>query len=96
MKKENPCKEESGKLVPLIDLNKCEGKGPCVPICPYNILEIKEITQDQYSSLSFFGKIKTFVHGKKKAFVALSYDCHACGLCVTVCPEKAIKLVRNT
>jgi len=93
MKKEN-CQEESGKLVPLIDLNKCEGKTPCVPICPYNVLEIKEISQEQYNALSFFGKLKTFVHGKKKAFVAKPDACHACGLCVSACPERAIKLTR--
>lgn len=93
MKNDN-CKEESGKLVPLIDLNKCEGKTPCMPICPYNVLEIKEISQEQYKTLSFFGKLKTFVHGKKKAFVVQPDACHACGLCVSACPERAIKLVK--
>ncbi len=94
MKKQN-CEEESGKLVPLIDLNKCEGKTPCVPICPYNVLEIREINDEQYAQLSFAGKIKTFFNGKKKAFVAKPDACHACGLCVSACPEKAIKLVKK-
>ena len=94
MKKQN-CKEESGKLVPLIDLNKCEGKTPCVPICPYDVLEIREINDEQYRSLAFVGKLKTFFNGKKKAFVAQPNACHACGLCVSACPEKAIKLVKN-
>lgn len=94
MKKQN-CKEESGKLVPLIDLNKCEGKTTCVPICPYDVLEIREINDEQYRSLTFVGKLKTFFNGKQKAFVAQPDACHACGLCVSACPEKAIKLVKN-
>jgi NAD-dependent dihydropyrimidine dehydrogenase PreA subunit len=40
------------------------------------------------------GKLKTKVHGRKKAFVAQPGACHACGLCVTACPEKAITLSR--
>ena len=94
MKKQENCQEESGRLVPLIDLNKCEGKTPCVPICPYGVLDIRQITDEQYQKLSFFGKLKTFVHGKKKAFVVKPDACHACGLCVTACPERAIKLVK--
>jgi NAD-dependent dihydropyrimidine dehydrogenase PreA subunit len=39
-------------------------------------------------------RIKSFVHGHKKAFVIAPEQCHACGLCVKACPEKAIKLVR--
>jgi NAD-dependent dihydropyrimidine dehydrogenase PreA subunit len=34
------------------------------------------------------------VHGKQTAFTPRADACHACGLCVVACPEKAIALVR--
>ena len=86
------CKDEAGKLIPVINLNTCEGKGPCIEVCPYDVFEMKPITEEQYSGLSWIGKLKTKVHGREKAFVVNAELCHACGLCVTACPEKAIKL----
>ena len=86
------CKEEAGLLVPVIDLNKCEAKGPCVEVCPYNVLEMKPISETDFKSLSFIGRLKTRVHGKEKAYAINPDMCHACGLCVTACPEKAIRL----
>jgi 4Fe-4S ferredoxin len=87
------CKQEPRLLQPLVDFNKCEGKGPCIPICPYDVFEMLPISKENYSKLNFIGKIKTFVHGKNKAFVAKPEMCHSCGLCVTACPESAIKLI---
>ncbi len=87
------CKEEAGKLMPIVDFNKCEAKSPCVEVCPYNVFEIQKITSEQFAELSFLGKIKTVVHGKEKAIIINADECHSCGLCVVACPEKAIKLV---
>ena len=89
------CKEESGQLMPLINLNACEGKGPCVDVCPYGVLEMRAVSDQQFRELFFFGKMKTRAHGRDKAFVFHADRCHACGLCVTACPEKAIKLGRR-
>jgi NAD-dependent dihydropyrimidine dehydrogenase PreA subunit len=89
--KEN-CKEEAGQLIPVVDFNACEAKGPCIEVCPYAVFEMKTISDEDFKSLSFIGKIKTRVHGNKKAYVVQPDLCHACGLCVTACPEKAIKL----
>lgn len=86
------CKEESGKLIPVVNFNSCEGKGPCIEVCPYDVFEMNVINDAQFNELSFFGKLKTRVHGREKAFVIKADMCHACGLCVTACPEKAIKL----
>ena len=44
--------------------------------------------------MSLIGKLKARVHGNRQAFVVHAEACHACGLCVTACPEKAIKLVK--
>jgi 4Fe-4S ferredoxin len=86
------CKETPSRVRPIVDLNKCEAKGPCVEKCPYDVFEIKPISKEDRSSLSFTGKLKTLVHGPNKAFVVKPDMCHACGLCVTACPEDAIKL----
>jgi ferredoxin len=50
-------------------------------------------SQDQ-GGLSTKGRIKSFVHGWKQAFIAKDDACTACGLCVQSCPEKAITLGR--
>ncbi|MBY0572334.1 MAG: ferredoxin family protein, partial [Undibacterium sp.] len=89
------CKQAPGKIVPLIDLNRCEGKGPCVSACPYEVLLVKVSSKEQRTGLSIKGKIKGFVHGWKYANVIHPDLCQACGECVKVCPEQAITLVRR-
>jgi len=87
------CKPESGKVIPIINLADCEAKRDCVEVCPYDVFEIREMTDKERKSISSFkGKIKLLVHGNKKAFATNSANCHSCGLCVTACPEKAIQL----
>ena len=86
------CKDEGGKLIPVVNFNSCEGKGPCIDVCPYDVFEMRTITDEQYSGLSLIGKLKTKVHGREKAVVINGENCHSCGLCVAACPEKAIKL----
>ena len=41
------------------------------------------------------GWIKALGHGGKQAFAERAEACHACGLCVTACPEQAIRLARR-
>ncbi len=95
MKLDIECKQGAGIIVPVVNFNKCEAKGPCIQVCPYEVFQLQEITQENYARLSFLGKLKTKVHGRKKAVVVQSEACHACGLCVTACPEKAISLTRK-
>ena len=59
---------------------------------PYDVFSVRKLTDDERGSLGLLTRFKVFVHGGKQAFVARPDDCHACGLCVTACPEKAIKL----
>jgi NAD-dependent dihydropyrimidine dehydrogenase PreA subunit len=90
------CKEDPGTLAPVIDRNRCEGKEDCVEVCPYGVFEIQKLDEKQRAALSFGGRIKSFFHGYKQAFAVKAEACHSCGLCVTACPEKAIKLARPT
>jgi NAD-dependent dihydropyrimidine dehydrogenase PreA subunit len=87
------CNETSGKLMPIINLSNCGGKEDCIPACPYDVLEMRTIFPEDRLKLNFKGKIKTFFK-PKKAYVTDPSLCFACGICVQVCPERAIKLVR--
>lgn len=89
------CRPEAGGWVPRVDRGRCEAKSDCVAVCPYDVFEVRPLTPDERQPLSFRGKIKLFVHGGKQAFAVRAAECHACGLCVTACPERAITLVKT-
>lgn len=59
------CNEASGKLKPVINFNNCGGKETCIPVCPYDILEMRTISAEDKRELNFKGKIKTFFNNKK-------------------------------
>ena len=90
------CKEESGRLRPIIDTRRCEAKGDCLEVCPYDVFEIRKLTAEEKGRLGLLTRLKVFAHGNKQAFVVKPESCHACGLCVRACPEKAIKLQKLT
>lgn len=90
----DPSCKEPGKLRPVVDLAKCEGKADCARVCPYGVFVVGVLPKEQRSALSFLARLKSAAHGHRKAFVTKPADCHACGLCVTACPENAIELRR--
>ena len=90
-----PCKAEPGVFVPVIDRNRCEGKGPCVAACPYDVLEIKQLSRSERSELTLIGTLKAWAHGYKQASATAADRCMACGDCVRVYPEHAITLARR-
>jgi 4Fe-4S ferredoxin len=87
-----PCKQAPGRFRPVIDRNRCEGKAACVPACPFSVLEIGTLPKQQRSGLSLVGKLKGFAHRWQQAHVVKGEACEACGHCIAVCPEDAIKL----
>lgn len=87
------CKEPQ-KVMPVVNMAKCEGKDDCLRVCPYDVFEIRKANSVERSELNFFENLKSFFHGHKKAFVVRPEMCHNCGLCVTACPEKAIRLTK--
>jgi len=91
MQKSN-CDEQPGKLVPVIDRNRCEAKEDCVRVCPYDVFEIAELGAQERAGLSLIGRMKAYFHGYRQAFAVRADQCHGCGLCVQACPEKAISL----
>lgn len=86
------CKDHPGTVVPVINPNKCEAKGDCVAVCPYGVFQIRTLTAAEKAGLNWVGRLKTWAHGNKQAFVVQPEACHACALCVPACPERAITL----
>jgi 4Fe-4S ferredoxin len=89
------CRAEPGAHTPVVDRHRCEGKADCVAVCPYGVFEVRRMDDDDFRALSFFGRLKSRVHGRQTAYVPGSDGCRACGLCVVACPEHAIALVRR-
>ena len=88
------CKQAPGVFRPVINRNRCEGKADCVEVCPYEVFTVATLPADQRKGLSFLGQIKGRAHQWQQALTPNAEACHACGLCVTACPESAITLVR--
>jgi NAD-dependent dihydropyrimidine dehydrogenase PreA subunit len=93
---ENKCldKNRPGVARPVVDFNRCEGKGDCARVCPYDVFDVRKIDRPDYQGLSLIGKFKSRVHGGVVAYTPKADQCRACGLCLKACPEKAIKLVK--
>ena len=83
----------AGVVVPVVDKNRCEAKDDCVEVCPYDVFEVRKLTDAERAGLSLLTRFKVAVHGGKQAFVVNGSECHNCGKCVTACPEDAIRLV---
>ncbi|HVZ88983.1 MAG TPA: ferredoxin family protein [Polyangia bacterium] len=80
------------KLRPVVDHSRCEGKGECVAVCPFHVFEIGRIKDADFARLSWVGRLKSVAHRRQTAYTPGVDQCHVCGLCVTACPEKAIRL----
>lgn len=87
------CVAEPGRYFPVIDRNRCEGKGACVRVCPHDVFEVRTIEAEDHDLLSFVGRMRNALHGRKTAYTPHAGQCQACGLCVEACPEQAITLV---
>ena len=88
------CKQDAGIFAPVIDRTRCEAKEDCVEACPYNVFEVHKLGDEDKRELPLIARVKAWVHGNRQAFAVRADQCHACGLCVIACPERAIKLMR--
>jgi NAD-dependent dihydropyrimidine dehydrogenase PreA subunit len=87
------CLATRGMYFPVIDRNRCEGKGACMRVCPHGVFEVRTIEGEDYDRLSGWGRLRSALHGRKTAYTPNASQCQACGLCVVACPEEAITLV---
>jgi NAD-dependent dihydropyrimidine dehydrogenase PreA subunit len=83
---------EAGKVAPVIDRSRCEGKEDCVRVCPFHVFEVRAIDEADRAGLGALARLKLWVHGGAQAYAKAPADCHGCGLCVKACPEEAITL----
>jgi NAD-dependent dihydropyrimidine dehydrogenase PreA subunit len=90
------CKHDAGAFAPVINRERCEGKEDCVRVCPYDVFEIRKLSDDDRRRLSMKSRFKMWFHRNRQAFAVNANQCHACGLCVAACPEQAIRLERLT
>ena len=92
---DNPedCKT-AGIVMPTIDRSRCEAKGECVAVCPYQVFELRALAPADKAGLSLFARFKARVHGDRQAFVVRGDECRSCGRCIVACPERAIRLER--
>jgi len=95
IEEQKTCKQPPGVIRPMVNPAKCEAKGDCVEVCPFDVFQIERIDPEVYRSLPRFSKFKVFVHGMKTAITPNANACEGCGLCVSACPERAIQLVRT-
>lgn len=85
--------ENTKPVKPVVDFNKCDARGICTHVCVHDVFKINRISAEQFSQLSFIGKLKTLFSDNRKAFVEHPEQCFNCGLCVKSCPQQAIQLV---
>jgi NAD-dependent dihydropyrimidine dehydrogenase PreA subunit len=88
------CKQAPGNFKPVVALDRCEGKGDCVRVCPEDVFTLGRIDASDYRELNLLVRLKLRVHGMKVAYTPNAAACLACGLCVIACPEKALSLAR--
>lgn len=86
------CEAPPGRVRPVVDPRRCEGKGDCVAVCPYGVFTVEPIAVATYRSLPALARLRLWVHGKRTAHTPGADACRACGLCVVACPERAIVL----
>jgi NAD-dependent dihydropyrimidine dehydrogenase PreA subunit len=89
------CQPTPGNLRPVVDRARCEGKRDCVEVCPYGVFEVRRIDDAEFRALPLLGRLKLRVHGMQSSYTPGAAECHACGLCVVACPEKAIRLTAS-
>ncbi|MBU9610621.1 ferredoxin family protein [Burkholderia multivorans] len=88
-------KAAPGVFKPVVDARRCEGKGDCVAVCPYDVFVVGRLPDVEFASMPLLVRLKLWAHGRKTAFTPNADACRACGACVTACPEHAITLARS-
>jgi 4Fe-4S ferredoxin len=87
-------RQAPGVMSPVVDAARCEGKAACVAVCPVGVFEIVRIPDETHKALPLFAGFKVWAHGMKTPAIPNASACEGCGLCVSACPEREIRLQR--
>ena len=87
------CNADPGVYHPEVDPKRCEGKGDCVLVCPFDVFEVGPMDDATFDAMPRLVKLKLWAHGRQTSHTPRAAACRACGLCVVACPENAIRLV---
>lgn len=87
------CSKPAGKLRPVVDPAKCEARADCVAVCPVAVFRVERIRPEVFRQLPATAKLKVWVHGMSTAATPNADACLGCGLCVSACRERAVRLV---
>lgn len=90
------CRGDAGKVAPVVDRNRCEGKQDCVCVCPYDVFEMGSLSKADRTTLSLVGRIRALAHGNRQAFVIRPEAGQVCRLCIEACPENALTLAPHS
>ena len=85
-------------MVPTWNADKCIQCNQCSYVCPHATIRPYALTDEEAKNAPEAAKIVDFKAGKGKGVYKLSIavsplDCMGCGVCVGVCPVKALEMV---
>jgi NAD-dependent dihydropyrimidine dehydrogenase PreA subunit len=66
------CRPEAGKVFPVIDRNRCDGKQDCVAVCPFDVFAMQRITAFDIVAMPVQPRKAHKLIGKWQAFTASS------------------------
>ena len=85
-------------MVPTWDQTKCIQCNTCSYVCPHATIRPFALTEDEAKNIPAAGKVVPVKAGKGKGKYSFTMavsplDCMGCGVCVGVCPVKALTMV---
>lgn len=84
------------KRIPVINYEKCTGRGICVEVCPEDIFEIRNLDQILFCEETKAAGIcpePKYATKDKRSYPVNVDNCTECKICLEKCPEQAITLV---
>ena len=85
-------------MVPEWNADKCIQCNNCSYVCPHATIRAFALTEEEVAGAPENAKVRDFKAGKGKgvykfALAVSPLDCMGCGVCVSVCPVKALEMV---
>jgi NAD-dependent dihydropyrimidine dehydrogenase PreA subunit len=59
-------KQPRGRFMPHIDRNRCEGKGDCIAVCPFNVFSIGKLAAADRQAQGHGAWLGTGLHAERR------------------------------